>query len=299
MEILYEKYQNVLLCLGPKYRNWILLDKELNNNDFEKKMTNDKYVLHLSFDQHDNKFVYVVLFHQFSPYLAKTETFRKFLSLLINKYHKNDMVEKKKFLQKHFTNTSNDQSINKIMMYEKNHIETMFITKKELSTYFIRNIQTENKKINLIVHNYLHKRFLLEITNGPLCGKHTVLTKQEARELCAEHLMTSKFKLPFILITDPQIIWCGAKIGDIVKIEINSELAGRSIRYRLVVPQNGKIQGIELSDDDIEDTNDIIDDDIEDTNENNDEVENEEVEETNVAVENSEGEYEEYDEYEG
>ncbi len=246
MEVLYEKYQNIILCFGPKYRKCDLLDEVLDAKTFEKNMNTSKFIIHLMFDSFDMKFFYVVLFHHQSLYLTKTDIFKKFLDILANKYHKIDGARKQKFLSSKKNITIDIASV---MAFDRTHVESIFITKLELKSFFLKSIEGKNKKSNFTVHNYLHRMFLLEIPRAPLCGKHTVLTKQEARELCSEHLMTSKFKLPMISPNDPQVIWCGGRSGDVIKIEVNSELCGRAIRYRLVKPTAGKAQSNEYSDD--------------------------------------------------
>lgn len=246
---LYEKYQNVLLCLGKEYRNWNVLDAQYDEKDFEKAMGTQKYVMHLTYNPEDEKFVYVVLFHTNSPYLTKTETFRKFLDIIINRSKaKQDMADKQKFLEKFIDAEAarKPKIVQRILADNKKVVETIFITKRELTTYFIRNIQVKYKLHNLVVHNYLHKHFVIDISQAPLCSKHTRLSKTEAVDLLSCQLMTSPYSLPRIFINDPQIIWCGGKVGEIIRIEVNSEMAGKSIRYRIVVPLSGKVQASDI-----------------------------------------------------
>jgi DNA-directed RNA polymerase subunit H (RpoH/RPB5) len=286
---LYEKYQNIILCLGEKYRNWFILDKQLSDSEFDKLMSNQKYVIHLTYNPEDEKFVYVVLFHTNSIYLSKTESFRKFLDNLISKIHKQDINTKQKFLEKiiEVENKQKNKIITRIMTSNKKGIETIFITKRELTTYFLRNIQSKNEKINLIVHNYLHKHFLIDISEGPLCAKHTRLTKIEAIDLLSRQLMTSAYTLPRIIINDPHIIWCGAKVGEIVKIEVNSELAGKCLRYRIVAPLSGKLQNSDIL---IEEEEDLEIDEEESENES----ENEEEKEDAILSDEDEDDEEEF-----
>lgn len=250
MDLLYDKYEHVILSMGPKYKNWIMVDAEYDKVNFEKEMKINKYVLHLLYSPIDGKFIYVVLFHHASPHLEKADMFKRFLDILIIKVHKVDADKKKKFLEKHLNdnNEKNKSKITKIMNADKSSIETILITKHDLTTYCVRSVKTKNEKINLVVHNYLHKHFLIEISKGPLCGLHRVISKQEANILCSQQIMTCRSKLPFILITDAQLIWCNARIGDIIKINVNSELTAEALRYRVVVPINGKIQNQQFED---------------------------------------------------
>jgi hypothetical protein len=93
------------------------------------------------------------------------------------------------------------------------------------------------------------------------------------------------------------VLWSGAKAGQIVKIETNSELAGKSLRYRLVVPVNGKVAQSDIlaDDDELEEYIDIDDEDDEDDDEAADDVEKvEEEEEEGTEAEEEEEEDDEY-----
>jgi DNA-directed RNA polymerase subunit H (RpoH/RPB5) len=287
---LYEKYKNMILCMSKEYRNWHITDNIYSEADFAKVMNNQKYILNTVYNPEDEKFIYMVLFHTNSNYLAKTDTFRQFLELLINKTHKQDSDRKTKFLEKFIDNSVNNKKkiIAKIMTENKKSIETIFVTKKELTTYFLRNIQLKNKKINLIVHNYLHKHFIIEISRGPGCSKHIRLTKAEASNVLSKQLVTSPHHLPRILINDPHIIWCGAKIGEVVKIIRYSELSGISLAYRLVVPLSGRLEKSNILDSDEEQEEDNDLGDLDDNEDVNAEEENEEEEETPVKKEEEE-----------
>jgi len=67
-----------------------------------------------------------------------------------------------------------------------------------------------------------------------LVPKHEILTKEEADQLLARYGITSQ-QLPHILTTDPVVKELGGKAGDIVKITRESETAGQSVYYRVVV----------------------------------------------------------------
>jgi len=269
---LYEKYQNILLCLGKEYRKWELLDGEYDEKQFEKNMSAQKYVMHLTYNPEDEKFVYVALFHVNSPYLAKTESFRKFLDILINKNRtKQDTADKQKFLEKYIDVEDKRKSkiISRILAENKKSVEAIFITKRELTTYFVRNIQVKYKHFNLVVHNYLHKHFIVDISKAPLCARHTRLNKAESIDLLSCQLMTSPYNLPRIFINDPHIIWCGGKVGEIIRIEVDSEMAGKSIRYRIVVPLSGKVQTSDILVED-EEPDDLEEEDSQDDTEQED-----------------------------
>jgi DNA-directed RNA polymerase subunit H (RpoH/RPB5) len=110
------------------------------------------------------------------------------------------------------------------------------ITKEKLSIYIEKTIV---RYTDLKIDNYLHEHFIIELNKGPLCSVHSVLSIEEGRAVCME-LMIHGHKLPAIFINDPQNIWIGGKINDIIKIDAYSEITGKTVRYRIVTPVLGK-----------------------------------------------------------
>lgn len=62
-----------------------------------------------------------------------------------------------------------------------------------------------------------------------------VLTKEEVREL-TKQLGLSLRLLPWIRASDPLAKALGAKPGDVIKIVRKSQVAGKAVVYRVVVP---------------------------------------------------------------
>ena len=168
---------------------------------------------------------------------------------------------------------------NKLLYRYKNPTNIIFFTKEKLSTYLLKAMR---KYSDLNIENYLHKHFIIEINKGPLCAKHTVLSVDEAREVCFS-LMAHGHKLPSIAIDDPQNIWIGGQVNDIIKIEANSELTGKTIRYRIVTPVSGKVEQLTVVSNK-NNTNNII----KDKDDNKTETESPFIEEN----------YEDYEDYE-
>ena len=67
-----------------------------------------------------------------------------------------------------------------------------------------------------------------------LVPRHEVISQNEAEKVFKEYDITSD-QLPKILINDPCVKLIGAKVGDIIKIERDSQTAGISVVYRRVV----------------------------------------------------------------
>jgi DNA-directed RNA polymerase subunit H len=67
-----------------------------------------------------------------------------------------------------------------------------------------------------------------------LIPMHEVLGEKEALELFGKYKINER-KLPRITQTDPMVKELGAKIGDVIKINRESDTAGNSLYYRVVV----------------------------------------------------------------
>lgn len=106
------------------------------------------------------------------------------------------------------------------------------VSKEPLSKYIERWIET----LDLSLKSYFHRHFLVEIPKGPFCSKHTILSPEEAKKVCEHDLMINPLSLPAIQVTDPQCIWINAQVGQIIRIDAPSDVAGAVVRYRLVVP---------------------------------------------------------------
>jgi DNA-directed RNA polymerase subunit H (RpoH/RPB5) len=202
MEQLFQKYKNIqLFAVDKKYRNYEIIDNFYNYEEFKSKMQTLGYVMHKFKSAKIDNEIDIYLFKEDSSYINSTSNFKK----LMDRYNKPSNI--------------------------------IMFTKQELSVYRKKTIKLYK---NINVKNYLHKHFIIELNKGPLCSKHTILTSEETREVCYD-LMAHAHKLPSIFQDDPQAIWIGAEINDVVKIESISEITGKSLHYRIVTPTSGKI----------------------------------------------------------
>jgi DNA-directed RNA polymerase subunit H (RpoH/RPB5) len=207
MEQLFDKYKNIqLFATSPKYRNYKLV---LNGNEgfadfetFKNKIQLFGYIMH-SFRDPKNPDIPIdlYLFQHESQYIKDTNYFKK----ILDKYTSKQIM--------------------------------ILITKEELNIYRKKSIIGNT---NIICKNYLHKHFIMEINRGPLCSKHIILSPEEVQTLCY-NTMAHGHRFPSILEYDPQNIWIGGQVNDIIMIESYSEITGHSIHYRIVTPVSGKI----------------------------------------------------------
>jgi DNA-directed RNA polymerase subunit H (RpoH/RPB5) len=202
MEQLYEKYLNIQL-FTTKYRKYELIDESFETyENFKNKMQIFEYVLHKFVNpKFPDKVIDLYLFKHDSKYISLTAYFKK----ILDRYN-------------------TEQTI-------------IMITKEELNVYRKKSVKQYK---NLVIKNYLHKHFIIEMNRGPLCSVHTVLSMEETKAVCYD-IMSHGHKLAAIFESDPQNIWIGGEINDIIKIDTYSEITGKSTHYRIVTPASGKI----------------------------------------------------------
>lgn len=197
MSGLYNCYEMVFLML-EKYRKYKINSKKLTKEEFKEKIKNG-YIKIKTVSNSGDK-VMVFLAKENSEWTRKSEQFRKVLDKL------------------------GDEKQQVIIISYKSRLHLLF-----------KNNAQEYPNLELI--NYSIDHFKNELPLGPHCSKHTILPDQEVRELFLETLsLKSCYELPRILIDDPQIIWIGAKINDVIKIETKSKITGKYISYRIVSP---------------------------------------------------------------
>lgn len=225
MDVLFEKYENIQKFI-LSYRNYTLDEKFLDLQTFKKTMQIEQYILHKCVDIKRGRNVYIYIFMDNSKYIKTTPQFKRLL----------DKIP--------------DESM-----------DVIIITKLELSVYIKKALL---KYTHLKVFNYLQKYFSIEISKGPLCSKHTVMTNNEVKDLCSRELIIHPLSLPSISISDPQNIWIGGELGEVIKIESISEITGRTIRYRIVSPDSGKMVNIQKLKESIQENDDaqVLEDEI-------------------------------------
>jgi DNA-directed RNA polymerase subunit H (RpoH/RPB5) len=92
----------------------------------------------------------------------------------------------------------------------------------------------------LNIYNYEQKIFSAIIPEGPLCSPHEIMTKAEVNNLLNNFLYCRLVNLPELLQYDPQCVWIGAKVGDVLRIRSVSSHIGEYTQYRVVISKSGK-----------------------------------------------------------
>lgn len=205
MENLFEKYINIQKFITD-YRKYKPDVEFLDYTNFKKTMQVNQYIYHKCIDSVKGKYVYIYIFGVNSRFIKTTPQFKRLIDKL-----------------------------------PEEPSDVIIISKNELSIYINKAL---SKYTHLKIYNYLHKYFALEISKGPLCSIHTILSNNAVRSLCARELIIHPLSLPSISINDPQNIWIGGELGQVIKIESISEITGKTIRYRIVSPDSGKMINI-------------------------------------------------------
>lgn len=74
----------------------------------------------------------------------------------------------------------------------------------------------------------------IDISKHVLVPKHVILNEVEKEELLRKYNVTVN-QLPRIVLSDPMVTKLEAKVGDVVKIVRDSQTAGTTTYYRVVV----------------------------------------------------------------
>jgi DNA-directed RNA polymerase subunit H (RpoH/RPB5) len=220
MEQLYEKYLNIQKFI-TNYRKYNLVDPFLEYSVFKKTIQVDQYIKHKCIDPKKERPVYIYLFTHISKYIKTTPQFKRLMD-----------------------KTSDDPA------------DVIVISKDELSIYINKALI---KYPHLNVRNYLHKYFAIELSKGPLCSHHKILSNSDVRLLCSRDLIIHPLSLPSIAINDPQNIWIGGELGQVIQINSISEITGKTIRYRIVAPDSGKVMNMQKINEHLEKSNDAED----------------------------------------
>ena len=196
---LYKRYLNILNFLSnPEFRNYNLISKKLIMKEFIKNIIINEYIRIIAKDTKKNINIYVYIFNIQSKYIRGLVKFKTLVS----------------------TRNLNIQGDKKIILISKKKINNKI--KKHLISL---NLPFEDIKL---------KYFVSDISKGPLVPVYNKLNKTEEIQFLKKNHIKDKFSLPKILISDPQVIYRGATIGEIFEIHDISLISESIIRYRIV-----------------------------------------------------------------
>lgn len=256
----FRQYNNIRL-FAEKWRKYKPLEKPYDHEAFRKEMQPNKYVKLDYINPANSRKVVIYLFASDSKHVGAS------------------------------------QDLKRLLKKNKDPCDVILITEKPFKVYANKVIYGAK---HLNVKRYLHKIFDSEVPNGPLCYPHRIMTKEEVNILLNNDLYCNLTNLPKILEEDPQCVWIGAKVADVIEITSLSDICGEMVSYRVVVPKSGKITTFkdnsekekldkEEDDDEIEEYRETAKNELSDLEENDLDMETEtETEEVDNA--NYEGE---------
>lgn len=108
----------------------------------------------------------------------------------------------------------------------------MFIC-KDNAIQQVKKAVAKYKKKEITLRTMSSWRFMVNVRNHILVPEHILCSEEEKKSIMDELHLTSGM-LPKIKITDPQVEWLNAKVGDVIKI-LRNDSNGRSVYYRVVI----------------------------------------------------------------
>ena len=201
---MYRVYLNVLEYLrGIRYEPET---KELSVQEFEK------------YSQF-NRFIKIKTIHGTEGVM--------YLFLLLDATNNTDVA--KTFGKKKTESHSFDVMLNTIPETKAN---VLFIC-KDSSIQQVKKSVLKYKKKEITLKTISTSRFMINVRNNILVPEHILCTEEEKKSIMEELRLTTGM-LPKIKITDAQVEWLNAKVGDVIKI-LRNDSTGRSIYYRVVI----------------------------------------------------------------
>lgn len=193
----------------------------------------------MSFAEYNNLFLFMESrkWTQIPSEVLKQEIFEKTIRLFgyIPIYGKNADNEDSVIILVSRESTISHHKQHFMRMFNKEHSKAkhMIIVSESLLSASIQNAP-EISSSNVTLESISATRFRIDIRRAALVPVHRIMTKKESEELlnfwhCEAH------QLPKIKLDDPQVIWLGAKVGDVIEITRMNEMSGEGKYWRVVV----------------------------------------------------------------
>lgn len=110
----------------------------------------------------------------------------------------------------------------------------VIITDTQLGHYIRKEIDDmQRSDAGLYIEDVPADLFRFETPTHQANCRHTIVSPDELTQYLETTYADPNFKK--ILSTDPQVVWIGARAGDIVKIDVTSFSAGIAVDYRVCV----------------------------------------------------------------
>jgi len=212
---LYAIYQNIISFYD--YRGLVPLSKELNQDGFIKAIQKDKYLILASVNKSDVAGESGKIDQQ---KLASAEDKHRVTVVLL--VYPNTECESKRAIMLKMLNR---------IAYP--NVDVLIITSIKVSTSISKGLHAMSNA-DRSFRAFTYTLFNSVLPDHELVPKYNILNNAEIDKI--KECFIDPDMLPRVFENDPQMVWLGAKIGDVVKFVYPSEITIESICYCKVIP---------------------------------------------------------------
>ena len=98
----------------------------------------------------------------------------------------------------------------------------------------VKKFLLKYSKKKLIFKDLCFNNFKIDPRKNVMVPKHTLCTKEEMKRVMHDNRITDSAQFPRIHRSDPQVLWTGGEVGELIKIERPS-VTGIVLYYRIIV----------------------------------------------------------------
>jgi DNA-directed RNA polymerase subunit H (RpoH/RPB5) len=210
-----------------EYRRSISLDNKMTDTDINKEMLKNKYLILKSVENKyiTNEMSIDNIKEYLNSYDEKSLDINLYITFIIIVYPGTECESKRASMIKLLNH----------IRYPK--CEVLIITYTKLSSSinkYISELTNTYEHKNQIFKSYTYNLLKTIVPNYITAPKYNILTTEEIENLNKNNINTNM--IPRMLDIDPQVIWIGAKVGDILRYEYASEISIKGIEYAIVIP---------------------------------------------------------------
>lgn len=199
---IFKVYNNILI-FAKKYRKWSVVSKLIENeSDCVKLIEKMGYIMIECSDGKKRSFIMILSSE--SPYL-KTKEFSRVPAMITKK--------------------------------PKEKVDLFLITENVVTTHIIKKMASFKAEHHIKSYNYQHAIFLqvMPEARNQVIPEFTIYRGEDIQKILDENMMHSITQCGIIKHNDTQMIWIGARPGDLIQIIGASENSGKRIALKRVV----------------------------------------------------------------
>jgi DNA-directed RNA polymerase subunit H (RpoH/RPB5) len=112
-------------------------------------------------------------------------------------------------------------------------VQLVVISKEGLKTT-VKKFLIRYAKKKLFIRNLLYAHFKVDVRENIMVPKHEICNAEETKQIMSDNKIERLAYFPKIKNSDPQVLWAGGKVGQLIKI-IRTDTTGEVIYYRIIV----------------------------------------------------------------